>query len=64
MKKILLSVMILFSTLANAQWPEKTITIINPYAPGGGNDRMARLIAVYMQSVLNKPVVEIGRAHV
>lgn len=62
MKKILLCFMLLFSTLANAQWPEKTITIINPYAPGGGNDRMARLIAVYMQSVLNKPVVVVNHA--
>jgi len=38
-------------------WPEKTITVIVPYAPGGGTDVVARLIATELSGVLNRSVV-------
>jgi len=39
-----------------AQYPTKPITMIVPYAAGGGSDLSARLIAVYAAKKLGKPV--------
>jgi len=42
--------------LAAAKYPNRPIDIIVPYAPGGGSDLSARLIAVYAAKKLGKPV--------
>lgn len=39
-----------------AQYPARPITIIVPYAPGGGSDLSARLIAAYAAKKFGKPV--------
>ena len=44
-------------TAAAAPWPEKTITIIVGYAPGGANDVVARFLAEKLQPVLKQTVV-------
>ena len=58
---------------ARAEWkPNRTVTLVVPYSPGGGTDVMARKIAeqlsrTFGQSVIvdNRPGAgEIGRAHV
>jgi tripartite-type tricarboxylate transporter receptor subunit TctC len=47
-----------FPSMLRAQtYPAKTIQIINPNAPGGVNDVLARIIAQKLQDQLGKPVV-------
>jgi tripartite-type tricarboxylate transporter receptor subunit TctC len=40
-----------------ASYPDHPITLIVPYAPGGGNDVLARAVAEPMAKVLGQPVV-------
>jgi tripartite-type tricarboxylate transporter receptor subunit TctC len=43
---------------ASAQnWPTRTITMINPFAPGGPNDVPARLFAQRIGEILGQPVI-------
>jgi len=42
---------------ARADYPERRITIIVPFAPGGGVDMVGRLIGTAMASSLGQPVV-------
>jgi len=42
---------------AQAAWPERPITLVVPYAPGGYTDLTARLTARYIEKALGKPVV-------
>ena len=52
--------------LAQAQeYPNKSISLIVGFPPGGSNDIVARLFAPKLTELLGQPVVvEIGRAHV
>ena len=42
-------------------WPDRPITLVVPYAPGGYTDLTARLTARYLEKALGKPVVVDGR---
>jgi tripartite-type tricarboxylate transporter receptor subunit TctC len=42
---------------ADEQWPARPITIVVPYAPGGGPDVTARLLADALSARLGQPVV-------
>ena len=55
MKKLLL-ILSLFCSQAFAAWPEKDITIIVPYPPGGANDRIARQLSISMEAILKRNV--------
>lgn len=44
------------------QWPEKTITIVACFPPGGGTDAMSRFVNTPLQEALGKPVVVENRA--
>lgn len=48
---------VLFSGPAGAAWPERPITIIVHFAPGGANDLLGRLIAAELAPVLGQSVV-------
>jgi tripartite-type tricarboxylate transporter receptor subunit TctC len=47
---------------ANAQYPERGLTLIVPYGAGGGTDITARLLARDLEAVLGKPVTVENRA--
>ncbi len=53
-----LSLAVLFAPgMANAAWPERTIKIVVPYAPGGYTDAVGRITARYMEKALGKTVI-------
>ncbi len=44
-----------------AEFPERPITLINPQAPGGANDALARPFAAVAEKYLGKPVVVVNK---
>jgi tripartite-type tricarboxylate transporter receptor subunit TctC len=72
-RRTLLPLALAAPSLARAAFPERPVTMIVPYAPGGSADVMARVIAPEMSRVLGEAVVvelrpgasgHIGGAHV
>ena len=53
----LLVALALSCNAAAATWPERPITIIVPFAAGGGSDIVARIIAKYLTESLGKAVL-------
>jgi len=47
----------LFCTGANAQFPNRTITIVMPYQPGSSTDGLVRTVAANVSTELGQPVV-------
>lgn len=47
---------------ARAAWPERPVTIIVPFAAGGGTDISARVMAQYLERDLGQPFVVQNRA--
>jgi tripartite-type tricarboxylate transporter receptor subunit TctC len=48
------------ATLGKAQaqtYPDRTVTIIVPWAPGGSTDILARIVAEHLRQSLKQPVV-------
>lgn len=52
----------LAATLAHAAFPERTITMVVPYAPGGAADAVARVIATRMGAKLGTSVIVDNKA--
>ncbi len=64
MRRRLLSALLATLVLGSAPalaWPERTITIINPYATGSSTDATARALAESLHSQLGQTVVVISR---
>jgi len=57
----LLLILVLTMGVAAADFPSRTITIVNPWSPGGGCDVMARMIAPYLEKYLDVSVIVINK---
>jgi hypothetical protein len=45
------------SAFAQADWPRQPIKLIVPYAPGGANDVVLRLVSKHVQERLGQPIL-------
>ena len=52
---------LLLSALAQAAYPERPITLIVPWAAGGGTDATARIIGTLLEKELGQPVNVVNR---
>jgi tripartite-type tricarboxylate transporter receptor subunit TctC len=50
-----------FAAIANAAYPERPITLIVPWAAGGGTDATARIIGALLEKELGQPVNVVNR---
>ena len=56
-KLVLASVVLSMAGLASAAYPERPITLVVPFAPGGSSDNVARTIAPLLGEKLGQPIV-------
>ena len=51
-----------FAASAHAAWPDRPITLIVPFAPGGPTDIIARILATSLHMSLGQPIIIDNRA--
>lgn len=51
----------LFAAAAQAAWPERPVTLIVPWAAGGGTDATGRIVAAMLEERLGQPVNVVNR---
>jgi tripartite-type tricarboxylate transporter receptor subunit TctC len=58
--RTLLFLLLIFATVTHAtaqSWPAKPVRIVSPFAPGGGNDTLSRILAASLTTRLGQQVV-------
>lgn len=59
---LLLAALLLAGTgSASAQYPDKAVTCIVPFAPGGAADVSVRMVADYLSKELGQPLVIVNK---
>jgi tripartite-type tricarboxylate transporter receptor subunit TctC len=62
-RRALLAATVAAPSVARAQaWPTRPVSVVVPYAPGGGSDAAVRAVAPAMERVLGQPIVVENRA--
>src|SRR5205085_3570385 len=61
MRKLLLAALMLAASTAFAQYPQRPIQLIVPWAAGGGTDATARIIGTLLEKELGQPVNVVNR---
>ena len=56
-----LAALALAAGTAFAQWPDRPVTVIVPYAAGGGTDATGRMIATMLEKEFGKPFNVVNR---
>ncbi len=56
-----LAALVLASTVAHAAWPDRPVTVIVPYAAGGGTDATGRIIATLLEKKFGQPFNVVNR---
>src|SRR5579885_2171820 len=57
-KMILLAALVLAATPAFSQtWPSKPVTMVNPFAPGGGVDAFGRPLSAYLSKTVGQQFI-------
>ena len=59
---ILTALVLPISVTAQTDWPQKPVTMVVPYPPGGVNDAVARVFANKLAAQFGKPVLVDNRA--
>lgn len=54
---LLIASIVVAATPARAEYPERTITLLVPFAPGGTSDFMARLLSAHLRDRLNQSLI-------
>ena len=62
LKGIIAAAVALTFSSAHAAWPERPITLIVPWAAGGGTDATARIVGALLEKELGQPVNVVNRA--
>src|SRR6187401_3038485 len=62
LRGIAVAAVALFSGIASAAYPERPITLIVPWAAGGGTDATARIIGSLLEKDVGQPVNVVNRA--
>src|SRR6516225_4530870 len=56
-KAVVFGASLMIAGAAHAAWPERPVTVVMPFAPGGIADVVARLAAEWLQNALRRPFV-------
>ena len=62
MKRLFAAALALGLSFSAAAWPDKPVTIVVPFPPGGSTDTLARALAQHMQAKLGQSVVVDNKA--
>src|SRR5438067_11501680 len=61
MRKLVLAALLFAATSAFAQYPQRPIQLIVPWAAGGGTDATARIIGTLLEKDLKQPINVVNR---